>query len=133
MINRGEFDKSLCHVVNLSKLYIKKWIQDKLTLSTSAVSSTNIVKFCPFIPVLNFLALFSQLFVLFGSLCNFSSTFCLEKNHVSHVTSHMSQVTCHIYHVTFHLSVTNANSHRPYPAKSPIIHSRLVPDPKSPN
>ena len=29
-------------------------------------------------------------------------------------------------------NITNANSHRPSPAESPIIHSRLFPDPKKP-
>ena len=47
------------------------------------------------------------------------------------IMCHMSQVTCHMSHVTYHFPhVTNANSHRPSPADSPIIHSRLVPDPK---
>ena len=48
---------------------------------------------------------------------------------VSQVPCHMSHVTCHLPPVTCHLPpVTNANSHIPSPADSPIIQSRLVPD-----
>ena len=50
---------------------------------------------------------------IFGPFCDFSSTF------------HKSHVTCHLP------PVTNANSLRPSPADSSIIHSTLVPDPKN--
>ena len=47
---------------------------------------------------------------------------------------HMSQVTCHMSHVLCHPPpVTNDNSHRPSPADSSIIHSRLVPEKKKKN
>ena len=49
--------------------------------------------------------------------------------HMSHDTCHMSPVMLHVSHVTFYLSlVTNGNSHshRPPPAKSPIMPTRLV-------
>ena len=77
--------------------------------------------FCTF---WHFLALYSHLLALFGTFCEFSGNFCGKKDHVSHVTSHMSHVTCDLP------PVTNANSHRPPPADTPFIHSRLVPDKK---
>ena len=49
---------------------------------------------------------------------------------MSLVTCHLSHVTLLMSHVTCHISlppVTNANCHRPLPADSPIIQSRLVP------
>ena len=41
----------------------------------------------------------------------------------------MFDMSCYACHLP---PVTNTNSHRPSPADSPIIHSRLVPDPKKP-
>ena len=76
-----------------------------------------------------FVVAFVALFVTFLALFFlFYEIMC----HVSRVTCRMWHVTCHITHVTCHLPpLTNANSHRPSPADSPIIHSRLVPDPKN--
>ena len=101
-----------------------------------------------FVIFLNFLPLFSIFFVV-AFFCQFVRLFwhffCTKKvscvmYHKSHVTCHISHVTCYMSHVTCHLPsvtchlppVTNANSHRPSPADSPIIHSRLVPHAKKP-
>ena len=108
------------------------------TLLACADSSTNNMKSCLF------LFIYLTLLGTFHIFCCFFWHF--KKNNVSpitchvmsyvickvsHVTCHISHVTCHLPPVTFHLPPgTNADSHEPSPADSPIIHSRLVPFPK---
>ena len=59
---------------------------------------------------------FSNLIAFFGTLKT-----------QSHFTCNKSHDTCPMSHVKSYLPpVTNANSHRPSPADSSIIHSRLV-------
>ena len=113
------------------KIKLKKRIRETLNLAACADSSTNTMKSRLIDTFPHYWALFSQLLACFGTFCDFTGTFCKKKNplvtcHISHIKCHMSRVTCQL------LPVTKANSHRPLPANSPIIHSRLVPAPKKP-
>ena len=81
-------------------------IRETPTLAACADSSTNTMKSRPF--------LFLQFLASYLHFCHFSGKY------------NMSHVTCHLP------PVTTANSHRPSPADSPIINSRLAPYPKKP-
>ena len=90
-------------------------------LSECVDSTTNIMISRPFDTFRHFLTIFFWHF-FWALFCEFSGIFCKKKK---------SCVTCHKSHVTCHLPpVTNANCHRPSPADSSIIHSRLISNPK---
>ena len=96
------------------------------TLLACTVSSTNTMKFPNFDTFLHFWVLKKTFLALFATLLAF-----LFKQKVCDMC-HKSHVTCHISHVTFNVRpVINANSHRPSPADSLIVHSRLVLDIKN--
>ena len=108
----------------------KSRIRETPTLSACADSRTNTMKsrlFDAFLLFCHFLAFFFAFLALFVTLL---ALFCLKiMSQLSRVIFYMSHVICQMSHVTF---LTNANSNRPSPADSPIIDSRLVPDPKKP-
>ena len=100
--------------------FFKSCIRETSTLSVCADSTRNNRKSRLFDSFLHFWTLFSY-FCMLAHFVTFLSLFGIFS--LKEIIYHILRVTCHLP------PVTNANSDRPSPADSPIIHSVLVPDP----
>ena len=95
----------------------RNWLSRRERIVATIIWNPAFLMFCIFATLISQFWHFICTFVTFWH-------FLLQKNYVSCVMNHMSHVTCHMS------PSTKANRYRPSPAESPIIHSRLVLDPK---